>query len=90
MPIFGWTLTILFVVVPLTAGGFVTIHEIIKATTLPAIKVFHLEALTGIGPCRELVGVRQELITAHDIAVEFFDELSCGERVWFGDGDLCR
>ena len=87
MPVFGWALTILLVVVPLTTAGFVVIHEIVEPSTLPAIKVFHLEALAGIGPCRKLIGVRQELITAHDVAVEFFNKLPCGERVRLGDGD---
>ena len=89
MPIFGWTLTVLFVVVPLTAFGFVAIHEIVESTTLPAVKIFHLEALAGVGPCRKFLRVRQELIAAHDVAAKFVDELSCGERVWFGDSDMC-
>ena len=85
MAIFGRTLTIVFVVVPFTTGRVFAIHQVIEASSLPAVEIFHLETLAVTGPAVEFHRMTQKLIAGHRNSAKILDQTSRSHRVWFGD-----
>jgi hypothetical protein len=73
-PVFGGAFPILGVVVPPPGHGFVPVHQIPQASSLPAVEVFEGDPFAIRGPGGEVLGRGEELIVGFGVDVECREE----------------